>query len=56
MKRRQLNKLVAAVALGLAAGPLAQAQDKPLMRILVGFPPGGSVDVVARLIAESIKT
>ena len=25
------------------------------MKILVGFPPGGSVDVVARLLAERLK-
>ena len=26
------------------------------MSILVGFPPGGSVDVVARLLAENMRT
>ncbi|HEX2542368.1 MAG TPA: Bug family tripartite tricarboxylate transporter substrate binding protein [Caldimonas sp.] len=56
MKRRQLNRFAAALALGLAAAPLAHAQDKPMMRILVGFPPGGSVDIVARLLAEHMKT
>ncbi|NBX15517.1 MAG: ABC transporter substrate-binding protein, partial [Betaproteobacteria bacterium] len=32
------------------------AQDKPTMKILVGFPPGGSADVVARLLAERLRT
>ena len=54
MNRRQLPLLAGALVLGLAA-PLAQAQDKPLMKILVGFPPGGSVDVTARLLAENMK-
>lgn len=31
------------------------AQDKPTIKILVGFPPGGSVDIVARLVAEKLR-
>jgi tripartite-type tricarboxylate transporter receptor subunit TctC len=56
MKRRQLGLLAGATALalsGLSTG--LRAQDKPTMKILVGFPPGGSVDVVARLLAERMK-
>ena len=56
MKRRQLHILAGASALGLLAAPgFVLAQDKPTIRILVGFPPGGSVDVVARLLAERMR-
>jgi len=56
MKRRQLNLLAGALALTLVGAPgLSPAQDKPVMKILVGFPPGGSVDVVARLIADNMR-
>lgn len=37
----------------LAALPLAARADGPPARVLVGFPPGGSVDTTARRIAES---
>ena len=46
-----------AAALALAAtlaGP-ALAQDKPPLKILVGFPPGGSADVIARLVADALR-
>lgn len=45
----------AGILLGLLAAPAAQAQaDKPALRVLVGFPPGGSADVIARLLAERL--
>jgi tripartite-type tricarboxylate transporter receptor subunit TctC len=44
-----------AAATTLAAPMLALAQDKATIRILVGFPPGGSADVVARALAEKMK-
>ena len=51
MKRRQFTALAAA---SLAA-PATLAQDRTV-RILVGFPPGGSVDVIARLLAERMRS
>ncbi len=38
----------------LAAPALAQGQ-RPLARMLVGFPAGGSADIVARLVAERLR-
>ena len=55
MQRRSLNLLAAAAVL-LASSGVALAQDKSTLKILVGFPPGGSVDIVARLIADHMRT
>ena len=51
MKRRHFAALAAAAL----AAPAALSQDRT-MRILVGFPPGGSADVIARLLAEKMRT
>lgn len=54
MHRRSLLKLSGA----LAASTLpwaAAAQGERTIRILVGFPPGGSIDTVARVLAEKMK-
>ncbi len=50
MKRRHF----AALAATAFAAPGVLAQDRTL-KILVGFPPGGSVDVIARLLAEKLR-
>jgi tripartite-type tricarboxylate transporter receptor subunit TctC len=45
---------LAAVAFAVTLSTSALAQDR-VVRILVGFAPGGTADVVARLIAEKMK-
>jgi tripartite-type tricarboxylate transporter receptor subunit TctC len=54
MKRRQFAALATANAVALTTSPL-WAQDKPPLKILVGFPPGGSVDIVARLLGDKLR-
>lgn len=54
MKRQTFIKFTATALLGCALSLAAQAQDKAPIKILVGFPPGGSTDLVARLLAEKM--
>lgn len=52
LNRRRLALAAAALASSLALP--AFAQDRSI-KILVGFPPGGSADVIARLLAEKMR-
>lgn len=53
-KRFMAPAAFAALTLAAAAWP-ALAQDKQPLKILVGFPPGGSADVIARLVADAMR-
>ena len=54
MKRRNTLKLLL-TGIALCLGLQAHAQNKPPIRLLVGFPPGGSTDMVARLLADRLR-
>jgi tripartite-type tricarboxylate transporter receptor subunit TctC len=51
VSRSRLVRLVAALTISISAS----AQDKPPLKILVGFPPGGSADVMGRLVADALR-
>ena len=48
-----LKTTLAALAIGVSLA--APAQDKPPIRLLVGFAPGGSTDTVARVLADKLR-
>ncbi len=52
--RKIFTALTAAMLLGSALS--VQAQSDPPLKFLVGFPPGGSTDTMARLLADKMST
>jgi tripartite-type tricarboxylate transporter receptor subunit TctC len=51
----KLQHLVLLLLASLSPLHPVQAQDKPALKIVVGFPPGGSADTLARLMAEGMR-
>ena len=52
---RSRLKCLGILVTGLLFATALLAQDKPSLKILVGFPPGGSVDVLARTLGDAMR-
>ncbi|HEX9463601.1 MAG TPA: tripartite tricarboxylate transporter substrate-binding protein [Alphaproteobacteria bacterium] len=48
-------RVAALLVLGLVTSAPAQAQSRQPVRVLAGFPPGGNVDILARIFAERLS-
>jgi tripartite-type tricarboxylate transporter receptor subunit TctC len=55
MKRRGVLQGIAAAGVA-CAWPMARAQSSKVLRIVVGFAPGGAADVMTRIIARGLGT
>ena len=55
--RTGVSRILAALAILVALTATADAQSYPtrLIKLMHGFPPGGNVDVVARLMAQEMS-
>ena len=54
-RRAALGALAGAALLAVAPAALAQAWPTKPVRILIGAPPGGTADIVARLLADGLQ-
>lgn len=52
---RSIKTTLYAVAIGLTLSGAALAQDKPVVKVLVGFPPGTGNDNLARMYGEALS-
>lgn len=57
MKRRTTLKLLSALTgtAGLAGAPAVLAQSSNVIRLVVPYPPGGPLDVIARALAQAVQ-
>jgi tripartite-type tricarboxylate transporter receptor subunit TctC len=57
MTQRHLRRLLTAALLFAAAAAPAAAQDYPngQIKMLVGFPPGGTTDIIARDVSHELE-
>src|SRR6478752_2104710 len=57
LRRREFLQLTAGTATALLAPRVARAQAYPsrTVRLVVGFTPGGAVDIIARLIGQALS-